>query len=89
MPASYNTVSVQTSATLILAANNDRRGLIVYNNGNNTMYIGLDAAVTTSTGIPILPQSSFELNGDKCWRGAVYGIAVTSSDDCRYWEWLC
>lgn len=85
--ASYNTVTVQTSATQILAANNGRRGFVIYNNGNNLMYLGFDSSVATTTGLPILPQSSFELNGDRCWRGAVYGIAVTSSDDVRYWEW--
>jgi hypothetical protein len=32
--------------------------LIVYNNGSNTMYIGDDAGVTSSTGIPIAPGGS-------------------------------
>lgn len=85
--ASYNTVTVQTSATQILPANNGRRGFVIYNNGGNIMYIGFDSSVATTTGLPILPQASYDLNGDRCWRGAVYGIAVTSSDDVRYWEW--
>lgn len=86
--SAYNTVTVATSATAILTAKNERRGMVIYNNGANTVYIGFDTSVTTSNGLPILPQSSFELNGDRCWRGSVYGVSTSVTDDVRYWEWL-
>jgi len=82
------TVAATTGGTQILAANNERRGLVVYNNGNNPVYLGFDANVTTSTGMPVLPQASFTVNGDRCWRGIVQGIATSSTDDVRAWEWL-
>lgn len=87
MAATSTNVTVATSATLILASNNARRGFVIYNNGNNLMYIGFTSGVTSTNGIPIQPQANLELNGDRCWRGAVFGIAVSSSDDVRYWEW--
>lgn len=86
--AQYNTTTVANTPTVILPANNERRGVIIYNNGASTMYVGFDTNVSLATGMPILPQSNFTLNGDKCWRGAIYGIATTGTDDCRFWEWL-
>lgn len=87
MSSSYNTVPVQTSATVILAPNNGRRGFVIKNQGSNNLYIGMDANVSSSNGFLLFPQDSWDLNGSRCWRGAVYGIAVTSSNDVRYWEW--
>lgn len=90
MAAQYITVTVQSTAggTQILPANNDRRGVIVYNNGSVAIYLGFDGNVTTSSGMPILPQSSFTLNGDRCWRGIIQGIAASATSDVRIWEWL-
>jgi hypothetical protein len=88
--AQYIAVTVQSSAsgTQILAANNERRGVIIYNNGANVVYLGFDSNVTTSNGMPMMPQSSFTLTGDRCWRGIIRGIATSSTDDVRVWEWL-
>lgn len=89
MAISYNTITVQSSgATLIKAANNARRGIQVYNNGNVIMYVGPDANITTSNAIPLLPQSLYETSGEKQgWRGAIYGLAASATADCRYFEW--
>lgn len=88
--AQYIAVTVASTAggTQILPANNERRGVIVYNNGGNTLYIGFDTALTSSNGMPVLPQASFTLNGDRCWRGVIRGIATSATDDVRVWEWL-
>lgn len=90
MAAQYIAVTVQSTAggTQILAANNERRGVIIYNNGNNVVYVGFDGNISASNGMPILPQASFTLNGDRCWRGIIQGIATSSTDDVRVWEWL-
>lgn len=84
MAVTYNTVSVGTNATLVLASNPGRRMFVIYNNGANTVFLGPDANVTTGTGIPILPQSSFTQNGSRMWMGAWYGITSTSTSDTRY-----
>jgi len=86
---SYNNVTVQSSgATLIKDANNARRGIQVYNNGNVIIYVGPNSNVTPSTGIPLLPQSLYETSGEKQgWRGTVYGIAASGTADVRYFEW--
>lgn len=87
MAVNYNTVSVASTATLILAANPGRRMFVIYNNGANNVYIGPDANVTTSNGIPILPQASYTQNGERMWQGAIYGITSTSTSDTRYWDY--
>lgn len=87
MSASYNTVTVATSATVILAANNGRRGVFIKNQGANNLYVGMDSGVTSGSGILLFPQDTWSMNGDRCWKGAIYGIATSSSDDVRYWEW--
>jgi hypothetical protein len=88
MAIAYNAVTVSSTATLIKGANNARRGIQVYNNGNNIVYVGPDSNVTISTGIPILPQSLYETSGEKQgWRGSVYGITAASTSDCRFFEW--
>lgn len=89
MAISYNNVTVQSSgATLITAANNARRGIQIYNNGSVIVYVGPNASITTSNAIPLLPQSLYETSGEKQgWRGAVYGLAASSTADVRFFEW--
>jgi len=87
MAVIYNTVTVASTATLIIPSNPGRRMFVIYNNGSNIVYIGPDANVTTSNGIPILQQSSFTQNGSRMWMGAWYGITVSSTSDTRYMDY--
>ncbi len=88
MANTYNTVTVQSSgATLILAANTWRKGVNLYNNGSVVVYIATDSSVATGTGTPILPQGQFTSDGFSPIKGAIYGIAASSTADMRYIEW--
>jgi len=87
MAVAYNTVTVTTSATQILASNPGRRMFSIYNNGSNIVYIAPDGNVTTSNGTPILPQASYTQNGSRMWMGAWYGITSTGSSDVRYMDY--
>lgn len=88
MAFQYNAVSVGSTATQILPSNPARRGCLVLNNGSSTMYLGMDANVTTSNGFPIAAGSSLSNSGEhEDWRGAIFGIVVTGSVDVRFWEW--
>jgi hypothetical protein len=82
----YGAVSVGTNATLINASNPRRKGLMIFNNSSSTLYIGMDANVTTSTGYPILQNVTFatdDLAG--VWKGDIYGIS-SGTVDARFWE---
>lgn len=86
---SYNTVTVGNTATLIVAANNNRKGLIVFNNGSANLFIGPDTAVTTANSLPMIPLATFSQSGERdVYRGAIYGIVASSTNDVRYWEWI-
>lgn len=87
MATTYGTVTVSSTATLILASNPGRRMFVIYNNGNNIVYVGPDANVTTANGIPILQQSSFTQNGTRMWMGAWYGITASASSDTRFMDY--
>jgi len=76
---SYGAVSVGAIATVILAAQSTRTGLIIVNNSTKTVYIGGDA-VDTDNGLPLVEGASYE-NQD--WVGVVYGIVAAGTADVR------
>ena len=88
MANSYNAVTITTNPTLIAANRNWRRGILIVNNSSQTVYLGMDSLVTTTTGLPLLPQDRFENAGYlTLWRGPIYGIVVSGTADTRYWDW--
>lgn len=86
--SNYNAVSVGSTATLIMSANNERKGCLIFNNGANTIYLGMASNVTSTTGLPLAANATFS-NSDlhALWRGAIYGITASSTSDTRFWEW--
>lgn len=86
---SYNTVSVGSTATVILASNPERKGCLIANAGSATLYIGMDSAVTTANGTPLAAGATLVNTGFlDAYRGAIYGVCVSGTLDIRYWEWL-
>lgn len=84
----YNTVTVTTSPTLIVAANTKRHSVVITNTSTTVkLYIGPDTSITTSNAIEVPTSNSFaeDSGGVKCYNGPIYGIAG-SSIDVRYWE---
>jgi hypothetical protein len=84
----YGAVTVTSSATPIIVPSSGRRNFVVYNAGVVDLYIGFDSSVTTSTGMTVLPGSTYSSSGDpEGWRGPVYGIVSSGTTDVRYQEW--
>ena len=81
-------VSVGTSATLILAAQSRRKSTLIFNNSAATVFIGPDSTITTSNAFPVLTQTSFvEDDGNqRMYSGDIYGIVASGSSDVRVWE---
>ena len=87
MSSQYNTVSVGNTATLILAANNNRRASMIINTSAGTVFIGMDVNVTTANGFPLLQNGSFNNSGQNAvWKGVIYGIVASGTSDVRFWE---
>lgn len=84
----YNTVSVGTSATLIVAANSARQKLhIVNTEEGKIVYIGPDKSITVNNAIPLYETQTRDSNKDwGSWLGDVWGIVAADTADVRYWE---
>lgn len=76
--ATVTVVTVTTAPTLICAGNKNRVDLALYNNSLQTIYLGYDDAVTTTTGWPL---ATTEKESDSTFFGAIYGVvsATTAS----------
>jgi hypothetical protein len=86
--SSYSAVSVGGSATLVIVSNPARKGMIIVNNGAGIAYFGMDSGVTSSNGIPISANGSFNFSGQMdAWRGDVWAVSASTSD-LRVWEWV-
>jgi len=86
---SYNTITVGITPTLIIAANCERKGVLIVNNGSVTMYIGPDSSITSANALPIFPGGSLDDSGLlDSFRGSIYGIVASGTVDARYWEWI-
>lgn len=78
---SHGNTACTTTATSILAANYERKGLVIQAT-DGTVYLG-GASVTTSTGFPLATGQSFS---SSAFLGAVYGITASGTVNVRYWE---
>lgn len=77
-----NQVDIGTEATLIIAANPDRSGVLITNpSATVTIYIGT-AAVTASTGSILPPLQSLTLPVSS----AIYGVVADGSQTISYVE---
>lgn len=86
----FGNKTVTNTATLIVGANRERIGLVIVNNGTETIFLGQDNTVTTLNGTPVLQGANMtEQNGGagtEMYYGPVYAIAATGPVNVRYWE---
>lgn len=88
MAYSYGAVTVATTATQVLPPNGGRRGFVIRNNGGVVVYLGFDSSVTTATGMPVMPQDTYPFTGEQsAFKGAIWGVAASSTADVRFWDY--
>ena len=75
-----------TTATIIKAANTDRKGISIYNNGSYTVYIATYAATSNSALYPLKSGAEFNDEGIQCYTGVYYGLGTTASVNVRVME---
>lgn len=76
-----------TTATLLVAANANRKSLVIYNLSTTTyIYVGKNVGVTALTGLPLPPGGQFEDGPDPVTPEAWYGITAAGSAETRYIE---
>jgi len=71
---------VGTNAVEVVAENNNRASLLLQNNSDDIVFVGVDSTVTTATGIPIGSGQSFTIT----FMSSVYAIASGSSKEIRF-----
>jgi len=84
----YGTITVTTSATVIVAANSARQKLhLVNTEEGKVVFIGPDASITKSNAIPLYEtQTRDDAKAFGFWLGPIYGIVEVGTADVRYWE---
>ena len=83
----YGTKSIASTATLIIAGNCQRKGIVICNNSSKVVFTGPDDSVTKDNGLPLFEYQ--QLSKDKIpegWLGPIYAIVETGTADVRYWE---
>ena len=78
----YGAVSVLSSATKIISGRGDLKGTLITPLG--TIYIGLDAGVTSTNGEIMYSGDVYKDCGEGMYIGDVYGITSSGSVDTRY-----
>lgn len=73
------TVDDTAGGTAIVAADDDLKSFIIYNNGAATIYLG-PSGVTAATGLPLTAGSSFRGSNINI---ALYGITSAGSSNVR------
>ena len=78
-------VSVGTGATVIKAANTDRKYMVIKNIGANPVFIG-GSGVTTGTGYSLAVNATLTMQ-ESVSTAAVYGIVASGTETVSYLEW--
>ena len=86
--ATITSVADSDSAQTLLAANSDRKGVVIYNDSTVILYVALgSAASTTNFTYKLVPTATLELFGDKNYTGLISGIwASNASGNARITE---
>lgn len=83
---SYGRVLVTSTPTLIVAANNSRRGLMLDNQqGSADVFFGPDANITTANTVSLKAGTALVFD-DRFIRTAIYGVVASGSLVVGWWE---
>lgn len=83
MASIYGTVTVGTTAVVVVAASSRDFVRVKNNHATNILYLGFDANVTTANGYPLAAGQEHLIEN---YDGPVYGIASAAGTDVRYTE---
>lgn len=79
-------VSIGTSSTVVIAANSNRKGLILTNNSSAKIYLGLSNTAVLGSGVLLLPGGSFTMDEFCFDSGAVSAIASVAASSLTVQE---
>lgn len=84
----FKSVTVTTTATLLLDENMYRQSVIIVNGGSDRVHFGPNASITTANCPYLIPDGSFAegTEGSKVYYGAFYGITTGGTATIYLWE---
>lgn len=84
---SSGTITITTTATQIVAANEKRQSIVMSNNGTTTIYFGPNTSITTNY-VAIVAGGTFaeDRGGGRMWMGDIYGVVSIATGTIGYWE---
>lgn len=83
---SYGQVLVTATPILIVAANNNRRGLMLDNQqGSADVFFGPDSSITVSNTVSLKAGTALIFD-DRFIRTAIYGVVASGSVTVGWWE---
>lgn len=85
-PSSPTAATVGTSSAQALAANANRKGLILVNTSANTISVGLGSTAVLNSGITLYPGGTFQMDEFCFDLGAVNSIASAASSNLAIQE---
>ena len=78
--ATSSSVTVGSTTTVLLAANEARKYAVIVNDSDEAMYISLGADAVANNGIRLNASGgTLEIAGDEPFRGAINGICASGS----------
>ncbi|QMS87312.1 hypothetical protein HUN01_06835 [Nostoc edaphicum CCNP1411] len=87
--ASEITNSLSSTASEIVPANTNRKGLTIFNILNQTLFIDALAGVTTTNYMVAIPAGGFyELPANKIYTGHFYGVIASGTGSVEIREFV-
>lgn len=86
MGSNYGQVAVTSTPTLIVAANNSRRGLMLDNQQSTSdIFFGPDSNITIANTVSLKAGMALVFD-DRFIRTAIYGVVASGTVTVGWWE---
>lgn len=81
------TATITTASVLVIAANANRKGLLIYNNSANSVYLAYGSAANSSTNMTRILATFTQFSMEApIYTGAIYGIRNSGTGTCLVTE---
>jgi len=85
--ATLSNVTASVSSVTIIAANESRKGVVVFNDSSSDMYLKFgDTASTSSFTVKVSSNTLYEMPGPHLYSGVIDGIWDTATGTARVTE---
>ncbi|MFB2980867.1 hypothetical protein [Microseira sp. BLCC-F43] len=85
----HSTASVTNTVVNVLAANANRKRVMLFNppTATNTVVLGFNSAVTATTGIPLAPGQGWVEEGPIIHLGAFHALTASGTGSLLCFDW--